>query len=816
MKKNSKNTLAMSSLLTAALIGGANAAPTQPKAAPAPSAAKSVAELFPLSAVRLLESPFSRAVTANREYLLALDADRLLAPMRREAGLEPRKPSYGNWESSGLDGHTAGHYLSALADMIAAGSDTKDGEFQRRLDYMVSEMELIQKANGDGYIGGIPGSREFWQKIAAGQVGEIWKKWAPWYNLHKTFAGLRDAYTVGHNAKARELLIGFGDWAVDLTSKLSDAQMQQMLSNEFGGMNEVMADIYAISGDRKYLQCAQRFEHQAVLGPLENQEDKLTGLHANTQIPKVIGLERIAALTGDPKADGGARFFWETVTERRSVAFGGNSVSEHFNDPKDFHGMLEHREGPETCNTYNMLRLTEQLFATGPQANYADYYERALYNHILASINPDHPGYVYFTPIRPDHYRVYSQPGEGFWCCSGTGMENPGRYGQFIYAKAKDGYYVNLFIPSELSTADNGFALRQETRFPDEERTQLTVKLPKPRTFTLYLRHPKWIAADSLKVKVNGKALEVKSSPSSYAAIRREWRNGDRVEVALPMKTTVEGLPDGSPWYAILHGPIVLASPAGTENLVGLYAGDGRGDHIAHGPLVPLDKAPALVTTIAELPAHVVPDKTAGPLHFRIADVSQPASANGLPLIPFFRLHDARYQMYWEVATKQELAARQERVAAEERAKIARDAATLDSVAVGEQQPESDHAFVGDGVETGIFNGRRWRHGRSFQYTLNTRGDKVADLAVTYSGSDTGRTFDIFANDVLIATQELSGEKPSAFIEKLYTIPPQVLADAKDNRVTIRFVAKVWLAGGVYDVRLLRPDTNAAVLDARP
>lgn len=777
-------------------------------AAPVSVATAPPAELFPLASVRLLKSPFTAAVTANQEYLLALDPDRLLAPFRREAGLQPRKPSYGNWESGGLDGHTAGHYLSALADMIASGNDTKEGEFRRRLNYMVDELELCQNASKDGYVGSVPGSRVFWEQIASGDVGKIWSKWAPWYTLHKTYAGLRDAYTICGNKKARTILIRFGDWAETVTKNLSEAKMQQMLSNEYGGMNEVIADIYTITGDKKYLTLAQRFYHKSVLDPLEHHEDRLTGLHANTQIPKVIGLERIATLTGDKEADTGARFFWESVTGHRSVAFGGNSVSEHFNDPKDFHGMLEHREGPETCNTYNMLRLTELLFATQPRAEYVDYYERALYNHILASINPVHPGYVYFTPIRPGHYRVYSQPGQGLWCCAGTGMENPGRYGQFIYAQAKDALYVNLFIASELTAPKLGLTLRQETLFPDEERTQLRLKLSKPATFTLHLRVPGWVAPGGYGVTVNGKPVAISALPSCYAAIKREWKNGDRVQIVLPMQTTVEGLPDGSSWYAILRGPIVLATPTGTEHQQGLRAGDGRGDHIAGGPLVPIDTMPVLLTTKAQLPRHIVPDSAAGPMRFKLVDVALPASQNGIPLEPFFRLHDARYQMYWDVTTKEELAARQERVAAEERAKIARDAATLDAVAVGEQQPEIDHAFVGEGVETGIFNGRRWRHGRWFEYTLDTHGEKNAILAVTYNGGDRGRTFDVLVNGTRLATEELKGELPDKFVEKLYVIPAEVLAASPQGKVTIKFSAPQGLAGGVFDVRLMRSEVT--------
>jgi hypothetical protein len=767
---------------------------------------KAKAVLYPLSAVRIHTSAFSRAVDANRAYLLALEPDRLLAPFRREAGLAPLKPSYGNWESMGLDGHTCGHYLSALADMIAAGADTQTGELHRRLGYMVDQLALCQTEGGNGYVGGVPGSKAFWSAVAAGHIEEFNNKWVPWYNVHKTFAGLRDAYLVAGNTKAKEVLVRLADWACNEIGPLTDEQMRRMLGYEHGGMNEVLADVSAITGDAKYLRAAERFCDPALLGPLERDEDRLTGLHANTQIPKVIGFERIADITGELSKKEAARFFWNDVTQLRSVAFGGNSVSEHFNDPKDFEGMLEHREGPETCNTYNMLRLTEKLFADGPDAHYLDFYERALYNHILASIDPDHPGFVYFTPIRPGHYRVYSQPGEGFWCCCGTGMENPGRYGQLIYAKADDGIYVNLFIPSELTDPDHGVVLTQKTKFPDEERTELELRLHSAKKFSLYLRHPAWIAAGSYHVKVNGHPIPADSAPSSYLRVNREWRNGDRVEVSLPMRTTVEHLPDRSDWAAILHGPIVLASPTGTQDQDGLFAGAGRGDHIPNGPLVALDSMPALLPGSDDLAKHVVPDPAAGPLHFRIEGIATPAPKGGIELLPFFELQESRYQMYWDVTTKQKLEERAARVAAEEKAKLARDAATVDKVAIGEQQSEIDHLLTGEGLDTGFFNGRRWRHGRTVQFTLDTKGQEALDLSVTYTGSDNGRVFDIFANDTLLATQELKGENPGRFFEVRYPIPPAVVSGAKDHKLVIRFVVKQVLAGGLYDLRLLRSD----------
>lgn len=760
------------------------------------------------TAVRLLESPFTAAARANLDYLLAHDPDRLLAPFLREAGLEPKAAPYGNWESTGLDGHTAGHYISALALMASSGLDREDGELARRLDYMLAELARCQTAYGDGYLGGVPRSRELWSQIKAGRINAhgfgLNNRWVPLYNIHKTFAGLRDAYVLLDRPLARDMLIRLGDWWLDLTSSLSDEQIQDMLRSEHGGMNESFADLYSLTGDRRYLEAARRLNHRVVLDPLVAREDKLTGLHANTQIPKVIGLERIAALTGDPAAHGGARFFWDVVTRERSVVFGGNSVGEHFQPKDNFRPILESREGPETCNTYNMLKLTEELFQAEPSAAYADYYERALYNHILASIHPERPGYVYFTPIRPQHYRVYSDPGHAFWCCVGSGMENPGKYGKFIYSRSGHDLYVNLFIPSELTFAP-GSTLRQTTRFPDEGATRLTLELPRASRFALRIRHPEWVAAGEFVVRVNGRRVRTESTPSSYAEIRRTWRKGDVVEVSLPMRTRAERLPDGSDWVSILHGPIVMVASSGTENLVGLVADDSRMGHVAHGPTIPLDRVPVLHTSIEDLPRHVTRDSSAPDLRLVMKTIpsDQP---EGVALRPFFRSHDERYQMYWEIGTPAKFAERRDRLAAEERARAAFEAATLDRVAIGEQQPEVEHDFqASPNSNTGTTRGRRWRDGDWFQYTLSTRGEKAAELFVSYWGSDTGRTFDIVVNGTVIATQELKGEARDRFIDQRYPIPAELLAAAPEGKLVVRFVSKRFRAGGVFDLRLLRP-----------
>ena len=467
-------------------------------------------ELFPLNAVRLLDGPFKHAQDTNLRYLLAHDADRMLAPFRREAGLEMKAEPYGNWESMGLDGHSAGHYLTALALSYAA---TGDAEAKRRLDDMVDELAEIQDANGNGYVGGVPNSDEVWSSLASGDLKVtgfgLQDAWVPWYNVHKTYAGLRDAYLLADNEKAKDVLVGFADWALELTGQLSDEQMQQMLDAEHGGMNEVLADVAAITGDDKYLAFARRFSHRDILDPLIEGRDDLTGKHANTQIPKVIGFERIAHFEGGADWHAAAVRFWETVVDGRSVAIGGNSVDEHFNNPDDFGPMLESRTGPETCNTYNMLRLTADLFTAEPEAAYADYYERAVYNHILSSQHPETGGYVYFTPMRPRHYRVYSQAEQAFWCCVGSGFENHAKYGRFVYGHAgDDDLFVNLFIASELDWADRGVTVRQETSFPDEPSTTLTLEMEAPATFALNVRHPAWATGGDFAVSVNGEPAD--------------------------------------------------------------------------------------------------------------------------------------------------------------------------------------------------------------------------------------------------------------------------------------------------------------------
>jgi uncharacterized protein len=764
---------------------------------------------FSAAAVELLPGPFQQAQQTDKAYLLALDADRLLAPYRLEAGLPSKAARYGNWENTGLDGHIGGHYLSALALMYAA---THDARVQQRLTYMVDELSRCQQQHPDGYLGGVPGGRAMWQQVKAGQISAssfgLNQKWVPWYNLHKTYAGLRDAYLIGGNAQARAMLIRLTDWCLELTAGLSDAQVQDMLRSEHGGLNEVFADVAQLTGEARYLALAQRFSHRAVLTPLLAGRDELNGLHANTQIPKVIGFARVAEVGGDPAWRGAAEFFWQTVVENRTVSIGGNSVSEHFNPAGNFASMLEGVEGPETCNTYNMLKLTQQLYLTSGAPRYLDFYERALYNHILSSQHPGPAGgFVYFTPMRPRHYRVYSQPQEGFWCCVGSGLENHGKYGELVYARRRQQeLLVNLFVPSRLRWPEQGLTLTQQTTFPLEERSELQLTLNKPRTFALSIRQPGWLPAGQLVVQVNGTTVTPAATSPGYLTLTRKWRTGDVVPLALPMHTAAEYLPDGSPWVSFVHGPLVLAAATDTTDLRGLRADGQRMAHVANGPLYPLEEAPVLVTATPKDVAAAIRPVPGQPLTFTAAGLSGAERYRNLRLVPFYQLHDARYMVYWPVTTPEGLTARTAEIRRRDAEKRALEARTVDQVTPGEQQPESDHGFRGEQTETGIHRNRHWRHAAGwFSYQLRNPARAARALRVTYAGGDRNRRFTILVNGAPLAQVALTGNAQGDFYDVEYPLPEVLRRAPAASSLTVKFEAAPGsTAGGVYDVRLLR------------
>jgi DUF1680 family protein len=605
---------------------------------------------FQLQHVRLLPGPFKDAQGTDLNYMLSLDPDRLLAPYLKEAGLVPKKENYGSWENTGLDGHIGGHYLSALSYMYAS---TGDERLNQRLDYMLAQLQRCQDKIGSGYLGGMPGGIAMWNDIAKGKIVSdtfaLNGKWVPLYNLHKTMAGLRDAYVIAKKIRARTMLIRLTDFIYKISEKLTDDQIQLMLTSEHGSINEIFADVSVYANNEKYLRLARRFSHHFLLDPLIAGMDKLDGLHANMQIPKVVGFKRISELDGDADYLKAAQFFWETVVQHRTVVIGGNSVSEHFNPSGDFTSMITDIAGPETCNTYNMLKLTKALFQTSAKLSYVDFYERALYNHILSSQHPLTGGFVYYTPMRPGHYRVYSQAQECMWCCVGSGMENHGKYGELIYNYDTNDLFVNLFIPSRLKWEKKGVVLSQHTKFPDEETTEVVIDSAKENLFTINIRYPGWVDSGKLAIAINEKNIKIESKPGTYIAIRRKWKRGDRIRIFLPMKITTESLPGGSGFIAFLHGPIVLAAKTDTTDLYKLFADSEQfTGYRARGKLYSLDSMPVLVYHNTGVGGYLKPVK-GKPQTFIAPALIEPDKFKNLELIPFYKLHDARYIIYWPV-----------------------------------------------------------------------------------------------------------------------------------------------------------------------
>jgi len=598
------------------------------------------AQPFPLSQVQLLDSPFREAMLRDGNYLISLEPDRLLSWFRKEAGLQPKGEVYGGWESQGIAGHTLGHYLSACSQMYAS---TGDRRFLDRVNYIVGELAVCQGANRNGYVAAIPNGKEIFDKIAHSEIQSkdfgLNGGWVPWYTLHKEFAGLIDAYQFCGNTQALEVATQLANWADATTKNLTEAQWQTMLACEQGGMNESLANLYAITGNTNYLTLAKKFYHAAVMDPLARGEDKLNRLHSNMQIPKVIGAARIYELTGDEHYADIANFFWKDVTLNRSFVIGGNGDREHFFPTNDFAGHLS-AETAETCCTYNMLKLTRHLFEWSPDAAEMDYYERALYNHILASQDPDTGLFAYFMSLKPGHFKTYSTPVNSFWCCVGTGMENHAKYGDTIYFHGDGSLYVNLFIASELSWPEKNLIVRQETTFPESDTTRLKFKSDAPVRLALKVRWPAWV--ETIVVRVDGKKQIIPGGPDSYFTLDREWRTGDTVEIQLPMKLHTEPLPGATNIVALLYGPIVLAAELGTKGMPNPHA-TNQLDLVK----VPDPEVPVFVAEENSLLKHIKP-VSSQPLTFRTKNLGKP---DDVTFIPYYELSDERYSIYWSVVS---------------------------------------------------------------------------------------------------------------------------------------------------------------------
>jgi DUF1680 family protein len=611
------------------------------RAAAAPDTPPWLAHYFPLADVRLGDGPFLRAQQLDEKYLLELEADRMLANFRANAGLKPRAPVYGGWESVEpwiwirCHGHTLGHYLTAASCMYES---TGDARFAERVDYLVTELAECQAKTG-GWLTAFPdGVAPLTDSLAGSEFAGV-----PWYTTHKVLAGLRDAHVHRGSQPALAVARRFADWIDRACADVPDDRFQKMLDREHGGMNEVLADLAVLAHETRYLQLALRFSHRALLDPLAAGTDKLDGLHANTQIPKVIGFSRIYDVThqGSKEYGRAAQFFWDTVVRQRSFATGGHGDGEHFFPKNEFTKHLGSAKTMETCCTHNMLRLTRSLHARDPKAEYFDYFERALFNGILASQDPATGMNTYFQATRPGYVRLYHTPFDSFWCCTGSGIENHARYGESIYAHDGHALYVNLFMASTLQWRERGLTVTQTGNFPDSDTVELRFEVEKRQKLKLRVRHPAWCA--EMKLVLNGKGIVTSRTPGSYFELPgNRIRSGDTIRITLPMKLGVETLPNAPDHAALMFGPLVLAGRMGAEGLSPgsqLIVNERESGNMLQADV----KIPRWSRPLDELVTRTT-RTSADKLEFRATGFDGGASVD---LLPWFRLTHERYHLYW-------------------------------------------------------------------------------------------------------------------------------------------------------------------------
>ena len=777
------------------------------------------AELFNLDEIKLIGGPIYEQQEMNREYLHRLEPDRLLSWFRKEAGLDPKAPPYLGWESEGrpLPGHILGFYMSGASMMVQA---TGDEILKDRLAYIVDELDDVQRANGNGYMLAIKDGKSAFREIVSGKIEIVGLPWTghminahfePTYTLNKLMLGLYEIYKATGNEKAKRVLIKAADWfGEDVLDKLNEEQIQVVLDCEHGSLHESFADVYVLTGEKKYLDWARSLCHERMMVPLaKNDTDFLTHYHANCQIPKYTGYERVYMLTGEKELDDSAVNFWNEVVHNRSWVIGGNSANEHFFAADEFKRALSALAGPESCNSVNMLRLTESLYQVHPSVEQIDFYERVLYNHILPAHDNERGMFVYYTPMQPGSYRVYSDEFNSMWCCVGTGLEVPGKYGQMVYTHSPDNMIldVNMFVASELSWRERGIKIVQDTAFPSESMSRLRVECDESKRFVMRIPHPWWIPSRELKVSVNGKLVSSGSSPGGYANINREWDNGDLVEIDFPMELSVHSLPGSDEYVAIMYGPIVLSGKLGRGNL---SKEDFWEIRTTVGPKrMSESKTPTFVcSSIEEVlgKIEVVDEKE---LKFRASGFR---GGETVELIPFYDNHFEMYAVYFRCMTEKKVAEENRRLEAArmERAKV--DAVTIDRVTIGNEVSEKKHNLRGLRTEFGSSAYGQdvdlcWRDARSggwFSFDMKVESGKTGLLRCTYWGEESGaRTFDIMVEGEKIFERSLGSTGNADFVHDYVEIPAGLI-EGKD-KVTVRFQAHDGnSAGGLFDLRVMK------------
>ena len=741
---------------------------------------------FDLNDVKLLDGPFLDAARLNMATLLNYDPDRLLSRFYDEAGLKPRAVKYLGWENESLAGHSLGHYLSACSQMYKA---TGDERFRQRSEYIVSELKFLQDHDGEGYIGAFPeGKRILGEEVASGKINSqgfyLNGIWAPFYTQHKMLAGLRDCWRLCGNNTALHVERSLADWIGTVVMKLNEEEVQKMLVCEHGGISETMADLYADTGDEKYLRLSKIFYHRAILDPLKNGEDILPGRHCNTNIPKLISLARLYELTADSTDRAAAEFFWHTVIKNHSYVTGGNGNDEYFGPA----GKLRNRLGEgttESCNVYNMLKLTEHLFMWEASAEAADYYERALFNHILSSQNPETGEVTYNLSLDMGGFKSFQDPYE-FTCCIGTGMENHSKYGKNIYYHNNNELFVFQFIASELNWNEQGLKLIQNTEYPEEQGSSFIFNCINPLRMALHIRYPYW-AENGIEIKVNGKSERIGQKPGSFIRIERTWKSGDVVDVRIPFSLRLESMPDDSNRIAVMYGPLVMAGELGPMD--DKTSGDAM-------------YVPVLLTE-DRVPQNWIRQVAGETNSFRTINTGRPREVG---LRPFYKIYNKRYSVYWDMLTEAGWTERQNEYHTEKEKLMKLIDAELDFVQAGEEQQEKNHGFKGEKTAPWTFKDKPYREARNgwFMFDMKVDPDIANSVVVEYWGGFPGaKTFDILAGERVIATENITNKKEGHFIFVVYNIPEEITRGKK--RISVKFQSHSNnTAGPVFAIRTIK------------
>jgi len=742
---------------------------------------------FPLDRVRLLGGPLKASQDTCAAYLLGLDLDRLLSRYRSEAGLAPKAPPYPGWEENELPGVALGFWLSGASHLWAA---TGDRRLQEKVRLALDDLEECQAANGGGFLLATRNGKRLFAEIEKGDIRHTdgWKlngEPEPYYALEKLMSGLRDAWRSAGERRALDLGRRLGDWLGQHCSHLDDAALQKLMACEFGGINWVLSDLYVDTGDARYLVLSRRWHHAAILDPLSRGEDILPGKHANTQFPKLSGLAARYPWSGDRRDLVTAQFFWDRVVRHHSYVTGGNSLAEHFGPPD----RLSDRLGPataESCNVYTMLRLTLLLEAIEPQAAHGDFIERALFGHILPAQHPADGRVCYFLPLESGAAKPYESLYGRFACCTASGMDSYALHDAYVYLRGDDTLYVNLYAPSEVRWEAKGVTVRQDTAYPDDGAVRLTFACAAPTRFRLALRCPGW-ASGGMALAVNGAASDTGGEPGNWVVVERTWADGDGLDLRLPLALRTESMPDDPRRVAFFAGPVLLAADLGPVE------GGGPSDE------------PLSLDDTGGSPATRLSPVAGTPLTYTLA---RPEGA--VRLLPFFRLHDRRYAIYWDLVSAEERVRRQPAAAAAAERLAALEARTVDRVEPGIAASEDAHGLKAEHSNTGSgayghYMRRRWRDAPDgwFQYQMKVLPEARLDLVATYWGQELSpRTFDILVDGTTVATHSLDGNHPEAF----YDLTCPLAADITRGRttVTVRLQAHPGnTAGGLFGLRVV-------------